>query len=203
LALVESGEIPESRIDESVRRILRLKADYGLLEWQPNQTSEITDTDAQAQLLEIAQHSVTIVQDEAGLLPLHSTENLLFIYPDVISEVVEILQAKQESAGWLAVGLDPSTGDIQTATQRVASYDKIVIFTANTTRHPDQATLVRTIVDTGQPVVVVALALPYDSALLPESISYVATYGFSRVMLTSMADVLFGVIPARGKLPVR
>lgn len=30
---VESGRIPESRIDESVRRILEAKRQLGLLEW--------------------------------------------------------------------------------------------------------------------------------------------------------------------------
>jgi beta-N-acetylhexosaminidase len=41
LTLVQSGAIPRSRLDESVRRILLTKGRYGLLDWQPANLADI------------------------------------------------------------------------------------------------------------------------------------------------------------------
>lgn len=74
IALVESGRISEARIDESVRRLLRVKFELGLFEqplvaadaaaqvvWQPAH---------QATALEVARKSIVLLRNEGGLLPL-------------------------------------------------------------------------------------------------------------------------------------
>nr|BFE73827.1 hypothetical protein GCM10020092_071280 [Actinoplanes digitatis] len=48
----------------------------------------------------------------------------------------------------------------------------------------------------------VAVRDPYDIAALPEVTTYLATYSFTGVAMESLAKVLLGTAPPRGRLPV-
>ncbi|MES3628934.1 MAG: glycoside hydrolase family 3 N-terminal domain-containing protein [Longimonas sp.] len=83
-SLVEDGEITESRIDESVRRILRLKFELGLFE-DPMAGIELADevgSDRDRQVaLQAAHESVTLLRNEDDLLPLSEDQNVLVTGP--------------------------------------------------------------------------------------------------------------------------
>lgn len=72
--LVREGRIPETRIDASVRRILRAKARLGLFEQgdvPPERTQRETFTAAhQETALRAARESLVLLKNEGGLLPL-------------------------------------------------------------------------------------------------------------------------------------
>ncbi|HEY3051975.1 MAG TPA: glycoside hydrolase family 3 N-terminal domain-containing protein, partial [Thermoanaerobaculia bacterium] len=71
---VQSGRIPVSRIDESVRRILRAKARIGLDHYRPvdvNRLSTIVGTKTHRDLSQqISDAAVTLVRDNRNVLPL-------------------------------------------------------------------------------------------------------------------------------------
>jgi beta-N-acetylhexosaminidase len=75
---VRSGEIPESRIDDSVRRILEMKAAVGLNRSRfvdENQAAALTHRPADmAFAQQIADEAVTLVRDNGKLLPLWKPE---------------------------------------------------------------------------------------------------------------------------------
>ncbi len=77
LQAVRSGEIPESRIDESVLKILRAKASVGLnkaTEVDINAVNRIVATPtSQAKAQEIADEAVALVRDNHRVLPLKAT----------------------------------------------------------------------------------------------------------------------------------
>lgn len=88
--LVETGAIPMERIDESVTRILVLKARYGLLEKsvspldaaQIQYASEtVGSTENHETEWEIAKSCVTLLKNENSLLPLSGTERIVFVVP--------------------------------------------------------------------------------------------------------------------------
>jgi beta-N-acetylhexosaminidase len=74
VAAVRSGEIPESRVDESVRRILRMKAALGLNESRFVDLDRVrvmfakTDADEFAQ--QVSDSAITLVRDNRHVLPL-------------------------------------------------------------------------------------------------------------------------------------
>ncbi|OLY81026.1 Lysosomal beta glucosidase [Smittium mucronatum] len=84
LDLVNSGLIPESRIDESVSRILQLKKDLGLFE-NPYSDLSLIDTVGSAQDVELARdgarESLILLKNENNVLPLSPEENVLFVGP--------------------------------------------------------------------------------------------------------------------------
>ena len=90
IAAVEDGTLSESRIDESVRRILELKAAYGLLEWEPIDTESLhIDLDAtQNALIEVYMDAATLLRDNNHLLPLAPDDDVAFVYPKIFPDIL-------------------------------------------------------------------------------------------------------------------
>ena len=83
-SLVEDGEISESRIDESVRRILRLKFALGLFENPTRgleQANEVGSERDRRVALQTAHESVTLLHNTDDLLPLSSEQRVLVTGP--------------------------------------------------------------------------------------------------------------------------
>uniref|UniRef100_A0A7D5HB94 beta-glucosidase n=1 Tax=Natrinema halophilum TaxID=1699371 RepID=A0A7D5HB94_9EURY len=83
--LVESGELPEDRIDESVRRILELKRDLGLFDQPYAPEDEIDDLVGGARDVseQLAKESLVLLENENAVLPLEGTENVLLTGPGI------------------------------------------------------------------------------------------------------------------------
>lgn len=87
VALAESGEIPMSRIDDAVRRVLRLKVRLGLFDnpvWDrdyPDFGSEIFAAESYQAALE----SEVLLKNEDGLLPLKGSEKIFVCGPNANS----------------------------------------------------------------------------------------------------------------------
>src|SRR4030095_7090879 len=77
LAAVKSGEIAERRIDQSVKRILRLKARKGLFANRyvdESQVASVVGTPAHLATAQAAtDRTVTLVKNDGGRLPLSAT----------------------------------------------------------------------------------------------------------------------------------
>jgi beta-glucosidase len=84
LDLVRDGEVPESRIDEAVRRILSVKFALGMFE-DPMAGTELADevgSEADRQVsLQAARESITLLRNEEDLLPLSGNEEVLVTGP--------------------------------------------------------------------------------------------------------------------------
>ncbi len=90
--LVHEGSIPESRIDESVRRILNLKVDLGLFEnpVRPEvDYSGLSSISHQKASYEMAAESITLLKNENQVLPLSKEQKILVTGPmaDSLSHV--------------------------------------------------------------------------------------------------------------------
>ncbi|MTB50123.1 glycoside hydrolase family 3 N-terminal domain-containing protein [Lewinella sp. W8] len=84
--LVATGEIPESRLDESVRRILTLKEHCGLFDAPiPPAFPQSPERD-RALARQAAEESVVLCRNEAAALPLRSDEKILVVGPTANSK---------------------------------------------------------------------------------------------------------------------
>ncbi|HSU17721.1 glycoside hydrolase family 3 N-terminal domain-containing protein [Longimicrobium sp.] len=84
IALVREGTIPESRIDQSVRRILTLKADLGLFEAPfPDETAahRVGGEASAAVSRQAAREAITLLKNEGGVLPLRKAARILVTGP--------------------------------------------------------------------------------------------------------------------------
>ena len=110
-------------------------------------------------------------------------------------------------AGPAAAGLTAALRPVLAATggRLVASpaeADVIVAATRDAVRDAAQQRLVRGLVASGRPVLVLATGLPYDLGLFPGIRAAVASYSDSSVSLGAAAAVLAGRLPPAGLLPV-
>lgn len=78
--LVKTGEISESRIDESVKRILKMKVDLGLFksEQEPFDFNAFGSSNHKKTSYEVAVESITLLKNENNILPL-AEETKIFI----------------------------------------------------------------------------------------------------------------------------
>jgi beta-glucosidase len=82
--LVREGRISESRIDESVRRILKLKFDLGLFDNpypDPELKDQVGPAEARAVSRGAAEEAVTLLKNDGSLLPLSESARILVTGP--------------------------------------------------------------------------------------------------------------------------
>ncbi|WP_327315210.1 glycoside hydrolase family 3 protein [Streptomyces sp. NBC_01235] len=218
LKAVQDGELTEKRLDESVLRILRLKARLGLFDEPYVSPAEVGRTvGAPAHLAaadRIAERTTTLLVDEGPVLPLspRTHPRVLVAGADPASPTgttgppTAVLAAALTALGFwataLSTGTDPTPETITRAVTAAGAADAVVVATYNVTADGAQRTLVEQLVTTGRPVVGLAIRNPYDVAQLPSVKAYLAAYSWTDVELRAAARVIAGAVAPRGKLPV-
>jgi beta-glucosidase len=84
LALVKEGAVPEKRIDEAVRRILRVKFELGLFEKpgpDPSLKANFARPESRQVSLNAARESITLLKNANNLLPLAKNTRVLVTGP--------------------------------------------------------------------------------------------------------------------------
>lgn len=220
---VLSGRLSEERIDQSVERVLGLKAkrlagsasSYGgdpAFVPVPLTPSE----ESGALLAKIAEGSVTLVKDE-GNLPLNCAEPVLVIWPELRhrTEVDEPAVHQYNLANALrpygdgvvlsVIGTHPDDEEILAALKRSADYEQIVVvtYTAEGEIPEGQSRLVEALNRAhGSKVIVVSTRNPYDINAFPDTGTYLCLYENRSFSLDALAKVLTGKLAPTGKLPV-
>jgi len=206
----ESGEIPESQLDELVGRTLRWKADYGL--YGDNYMVDAAAAPGIVRSVEVlgaakdaAEGAVHVVRDENNILPLSTEKRVLlveqiagphlnandkYLYPGILWDK---MLGESSNVSLLEIELDPSADDIEKLMEYAPHYDAVVI-----THYSDRNTL-STVEMVSQlmekmpekKVVVIANSpLPYKT---PEAWpAVVCSYGVGAEVLETAAKLVFG-----------
>jgi beta-glucosidase len=88
VALVKSGEVKQERIDDAVRRILRMKYRLGLFDrpyWSRNEYPDFGSKAHEAAAKAAADESITLLKNEGNILPLKKEARLLVTGPNANS----------------------------------------------------------------------------------------------------------------------
>ncbi|WP_328747651.1 glycoside hydrolase family 3 protein [Streptomyces sp. NBC_00285] len=216
LRAVQDGELTEARLDESILRILRLKARLRLFEapyvGQGGVTRTVGTPAHLAAADRIAGRTTTLLVNEKRLLPLsrRTHRKLLVVGADPASPSgttgppTGVLAAALTELGFtataLSTGTAPSADTVARAVGAARQADAVIVGTYNIT--PAQQALVEQLVATGRPVVAVAIRNPYDVAHLPTVPACLASYSWTDVELRAAARVIAGRTAPHGKLPV-
>ncbi|MFJ4774934.1 glycoside hydrolase family 3 protein [Streptomyces sp. NPDC088762] len=210
LAAVEAGELTQERIEESVLRILELKARRGLFGGAPPTAAEVDATVGIPEHLEaadaIAAGTTTVLANPAGLLPLDASAGprLLVTGTDPVSPSGTTGPPTTVLARELtALGCKAAVATPDRAVAAAAGHAAVLVCTYNVPEgESPQRTLVAELVATGVPVIAVAVRNPYDAARLPACAAEVATYSWTDVEMRAAARVLTGAVRPSGRLPV-
>ncbi|WP_139488648.1 beta-N-acetylhexosaminidase [Brevibacillus dissolubilis] len=226
---VESGRISEERINQSVERILRLKAtrhiDQSVSDWF--EARQILSTEASRSLARsLSERSMTLVKDENKAIPLQKAEATYVVIPriGVTAEVDEQLEQKATLGLRLArylggdvtekiVETNPTEQEIEQILIETEHVGQIIVATYNAMFHPKQVELVKRLMERGSQnglkhtatsprLIVVALRNPFDFHQFPEVPTFLATYESRPLALDTVAKLLAGQLQALGQLPV-
>ncbi|MGH2428529.1 MAG: glycoside hydrolase family 3 protein [Candidatus Limnocylindria bacterium] len=165
---------------------------------------------------DVACRALTLVRDEAGLLPLRPdpAARILVVMPqpadltpaDTSSTVSPGLAAavrrRHPNVTEHLVPQAPSPGEIAAARELAAGHDLLVVGTISASLQPEQAELVRALLATGTPAVTAALRTPWDITAYPEARTHVCSYSLLGPSLDALGDALFGAGGFSGSLPV-
>ena len=211
---LDDGDIPAETIDEANATISSIKSRLRF------STGSAPRLDPQRSLSEtIAAEAVTIVKDEAALLPLklRDSEKLAVIAPtfDALTKVEEAaephgtlqreLMRRHGRIHYEKVPVEPSAAQTEECRAACRDSSALLILTYNLHRYPSQGKMVRALLDLGKPAVAAAVRDPYDLALIegPRApLALVATYGFRECSLRALVSTIFGEIEPVGRLPI-
>jgi beta-N-acetylhexosaminidase len=210
LDAVRSGEISESRIDRSVYRILRLKERLGLFRKpfvNERKVGKVVGSRRHLAAADaVAERTVTLVENDAGTLPLAAGTGDRALVTGWGVTTTQTLAGQVADRGLatevVETGTAPDDAAIARARAAADRSDLVIAVTNRAWSSPAQQRLVAELVDSGKPVVVVAVRDPYDIAHLSSVDSYLATYSYAGVSIRALAKVLFGEVNPTGRLPV-
>lgn len=215
-AAVVNGDISQSRLDQSVTRILRLKHKYGLFA-NPFVDADSADSivgsaDHMAADLTVARAAMTMIQNTGGVLPLNltSSQKVLLVTvqssaettTDAASRFASYITAKHSNTQSMAIVENPIASARTPVKNAAASAAVIIVGTSRSQLYSGQTTLIKDLCATGKPVICVGLREPYELASWPEVNAYLCTYNYRNCGFQATADVIFGSYSPTGLLPV-
>lgn len=212
---VQDERLSNVELRASVARVLALKTWlFGQHKQPPLEIVGCAEHHRIAQ--EIADRSITLVHDQAGLLPLNPRpdERIGIFLPSPLNltpadtsasvtlSLARFLRQWHANTDELLFSFAPTENEIAALRQQARQYDYLIIGTLNAFQEPLQQLLVRSLLTLGIPSILVALRLPYDAGLFPTATTVLCTYSILEPSLHALAKTLFGKIQPVGQLPV-
>ncbi|MFL6208786.1 MAG: glycoside hydrolase family 3 N-terminal domain-containing protein [Pyrinomonadaceae bacterium] len=223
---VQSGRLTEQRIEESARRILAAKYDLGLVKQRIAPLDEIdqivSSPDAARLAQEIAEHAITLVRDDAHLLPLAALkpdarvfnlaitngEDRLFIASSFVGAMVMRIQ---RPIGTLVLDERSSEAEVKKALERAKEADLVIVSMYGRVRtgqsnsgalpEPGQRALEK-LLERKAPLVGISFGNPYLLMNFPNLKTYIVAYGDMPSLQRAAARALLGEIDVVGRLPI-
>ncbi|HEY0305087.1 MAG TPA: glycoside hydrolase family 3 N-terminal domain-containing protein [Longimicrobiales bacterium] len=214
---VKSGDLPEARIDEAVRRQLVMKQRLGLHAQRMVDLARVSETVARPDHMLIAQEaadrSITVARDVQKLLPLRG-RILSVVYTDDYDpfagrQFQNALRGARQ--GTRTMLLNSTAGEVELANfNALADSAEVVLFSPyirvsagkNDLAIPAPIAAAVGAIAARKPLVVTAFGNPYVLAQFPDISTYMLAWGQTEVSQRAAARALLGDIPISGKLPI-
>ena len=227
---VARGELHESRLDGSVRRILTAKARVGLHRGRAVSLDTLPATVGirahRAVAQEVSERSLTLIKDDRQELPLRTPRSGAVLYLSLLDypsgwgigapsrTFIPELEKRWPNVTAVELSDRTSLSEIELVRQTAEQYDAVVagvfVRTASFSGRMDLSDalvellthLAHEAVSTGQPLVTVMFGNPYAATFLDELPTILLTYDFYDLAEASAARAVAGEIPIRGRLPI-
>jgi beta-glucosidase-like glycosyl hydrolase len=221
---IKQGRLTEERIDISVRKVLAAKYDLGLVRQRLTPLDEIDRIVGGKETLkladEIAQHAITLVRNDAGLLPLRlapkaSIFNLAITNGDDRLVVTQPLVAALTRSGRKVVTIVLDDRSSETEVKKaldLATHADLVIASlygrvrtgqARSVGLPEPgAKALTALIDLKTPLIGVSFGNPYLLGSFAKLQTYLVAYGDMPSLQEAAAQALFGQSDITGRLPI-
>ena len=223
---VESGEIKESRIDESVRRILTAKMKVGLdrkrLVDIANLDKVLGNAEHQRAAQQVIESAITLVRDKRGDLPMKPApdKKVLFITMVDNSEgwrdgvpgraFFQGLVKRHPNSMNVYVTDKTSAGELELVRKLAAFSDAVIVnafirvssFKGSIDMSEGEIQLLKHLSGINKPFAFVLYGSPYLLSFVPELPTYVLAYEYYPAAEEAALKAVLGEIEFKGKLPV-
>jgi beta-N-acetylhexosaminidase len=220
---VEEGRVLETRIDESVLRILRIKEGMSLHSERTVDLEAVHGVvgvpDHLAIAQEIAERSLTLLRNEGDLLPLAGTRSadvLSITYrrpSDLMAGSAFEARMRETYPRLRTAVLDADTpeSEYEDLLERASESDLVVfsLYIPEVSTDDEVAgseeliELVRGVGERGRPHVVVSFGNPYLLSEFPDVRSYMVAWGDASASQRAAAGALLGDVTVMGRSPIR
>jgi beta-N-acetylhexosaminidase len=208
LAAARSGEISAERLDQSVRRVLTVKARRGLFNRTLEPLSVVLESRNKNPVHDqvsqrIAREALTLVRNHGDVLPIRTVRyrHIAVVAPP---GPFGALLAREPNVEVVSVPYVPSRErrreDVTRAVAAGAKADLLVIAVVNR-YHVEMARQITAALP-HVPVALLSFASPYYLVSLPDVDSYLCTYSYLDMAQTSAAEAILGRVPMPGRLPI-
>ncbi len=215
---IDEGRLTEARIDESVGRLLGLKEDLGLAEERAVPLEMIPRVVGVPEHMEVArevaEHSITLIQNVRDLLPLLGTRraqvmSVSFRNPgDVLSGRYFDARLRETYPRLVTRSVDEDTNSeaYEDLLRRAGRSNLVVVSVytnyAGRVELPDATVdFVNELARRSITHVVISFGNPYLISLFPDAQAYLLAWSSAQVSQEAASDALFGGIPIRGRSP--
>jgi len=208
LRAVERGTIGMQRLDESVRRILRVKLRRGIFDRElPPLRTVLRDGNrnkVHRRVAErIATESITLVRNHGDMLPLRPVRYRKVVVMSPSGEFANAM-VKPKFTRVFRVPYRPSRARRSTAVKRIVkeaqNADALVMVAVNRYHIWMIKEVTRQLPHV--PVTVVSFASPYYLESMPDVDGYVCTYSYQKASQRAAANAILGKSGMTGRLPV-
>src|SRR5438067_3922095 len=221
---VKSGRLTEQRIERSARKVLAAKYDLGLVQQRLTPLDEIDRLVAGKQAValseEIAKHAITLVRNDAKLLPMEITPAKR-IFNLAITNGDDRLWIAQAFVGTMAragvkietIVLDDRSSDAEVRKALdsagkaeviiVSMYGRVRTGQARSVALPEPGMkALNELIDRKAPIVGISFGNPYLLLSVPKLQTYLVAYGDMPSLQEAAAESLVGKIDITGRLPI-
>ncbi len=206
LAATQDGTIPLARLDQSVRRILLLKARRGTLdslgELKKRPGKILPNRRHQHIIRSIAARGLTLVHNNKAILPICSGKGLLVAAPQRTfrRELQRLLPGSRAIPLKLVSSRAQRQKEFERLREMASRYELLVVGVTNVY----QAWLVQKLYkSTKIPMVVVSFGSPYLLRYFPKIPVYLCSFSYLAAAQRAAARALVGKQSLTGRLPVR
>lgn len=215
-AALKSGELTEARIDESVRKILSAKYDFGLASGYTkispdNPERELMSGAAKALNQKLIEHALTLVKNEGQLVPVKNIQQRVASLAVGSSSVAPFQKqmdayCKATHHHWNNTG---STKDRQTLLKLLSEQDLVVVGVTgmnnsnkdNYKLNADALAFINELSALTK-VVLIAYGNPYSLSNFVRPHAVMCAFNDDDLSQSLAVQAIFGGLPIRGRLPV-
>ena len=216
---LQQGELPAERVNEALRRILTLKSLNGLSTFPVAEHPEPDWQKNRDLALDAGKRSVGVLKNDQGLVPIPSGMNNVLViapsapdwyyYPKLENNLRE--SGKEVKSIYYPSptnGRIKDDGSFDIIIEQANQYQLLLVFTwqshINSIIHEDpyQNQLVNNLLQTGVPMVVIAMKSPTDIMDFPNAQTYLVTYGTNEGTMEELIQVLLGKVTGHYRNPL-
>ena len=214
---VESGEISEERINESVRRILLKKLKYGILDDYTAPDENISEMLAANDELNLKFAMDGLTQVRGTFNKIDKSKKVLIISPTTTYDLgsglnsnsfanyaSNYLNSNGYNSNYEVVSTNIKNNDANSLVEKAKNYDVIVVAMSNvkTSGYTRSANFVNSLAKLNKELIVIALDTPYDILAYSGVNNYICVYGYQKATVVALSKYLNGEFEAKGVCPI-